>query len=152
MLVQGCQLGLCGCADHAVNPECLTLCAAVVSCPVKCQPSLQFGICSIAVHDSTRHACGVQGQKAELQQMYQEWPFFQSTIDLIEMILSKCDMRIAAMYDAQLADTEEEKALGVVLRGKFDDTVKAVLEVKHALNACACDMFVCVRLMLSKLL
>ncbi len=75
----------------------------------------------------------VQGQKAELQQMYQEWPFFQSTIDLIEMILSKCDMRIAAMYDAQLADTEEEKALGVVLRGKFDDTVKAVLEVGVAL-------------------
>lgn len=77
-----------------------------------------------------------QGQKAELQQMYQEWPFFQSTIDLIEMILSKCDMRIAAMYDAQLADTEEEKALGVVLRGKFDDTVKAVLELTghHRLN------------------
>ena len=71
----------------------------------------------------------VQGQKAELQQMYQEWPFFQSTIDLIEMILSKCDMRIAAMYDAVLAETEEEKALGVVLRGKFENTVTAVLEV-----------------------
>lgn len=84
----------------------------------------------------------LQGQKAELQQMYQEWPFFQSTIDLIEMILSKCDMRIAAMYDAQLADTEEEKALGVVLRGKFDDTVKAVLEVMHGLNACVHDVCV----------
>lgn len=71
----------------------------------------------------------MQGQKAELQQMYQEWPFFQSTIDLIEMILSKCDMRIAAMYDAVLAETEEEKALGVVLRGKFENTVTAVLEV-----------------------
>ena len=59
------------------------------------------------------------------------------------MILSKCDMRIAAMYDAQLADTEEEKALGVVLRGKFDDTVKAVLEVMHALSACAYDACVC---------
>lgn len=77
-----------------------------------------------------------QGQKAELQQMYQEWPFFQSTIDLIEMILSKCDMRIAGMYDAVLAETEEEKALGVVLRGKFEDTVKAVLELTghHRLN------------------
>ena len=66
-----------------------------------------------------------------MQQMYQEWPFFQSTIDLIEMILSKCDMRIASMYDALLAETEEEKALGVVLRGKFEETVKAVLEVRH---------------------
>ena len=64
-----------------------------------------------------------------MQQMYQEWPFFQSTIDLIEMILSKCDMRIAAMYDDLLAETEEEKALGVVLRGKYEETVKAVLEV-----------------------
>ena len=71
----------------------------------------------------------VQGHKAEMQQMYQEWPFFQSTMDLIEMILSKCDMRIAAMYDHQLAETEEEKALGVVLRGKYEETVKAVLEV-----------------------
>lgn len=71
----------------------------------------------------------MQGHKAELQQMYQEWPFFQSTIDLIEMILSKCDMRIASMYDDLLAETEEEKALGVVLRGKFNETVTAVLEV-----------------------
>lgn len=71
----------------------------------------------------------MQGHKAEMQQMYQEWPFFQSTMDLIEMILSKCDMRIAAMYDHQLAETEEERALGVVLRGKYEETVKAVLEV-----------------------
>lgn len=78
----------------------------------------------------------MQGHKAELQQMYQEWPFFQSTIDLIEMILSKCDMRIASMYDAVLAETEEEKALGVVLRAKFDDTVKAILEVSHQLSCC----------------
>lgn len=26
-----------------------------------------------------------QGKKAELQAMYEEWPFFQATIDLIEM-------------------------------------------------------------------
>jgi len=34
--------------------------------------------------------------------MYEEWPFFQATIDLIEMILAKCDMRISALYDDQL--------------------------------------------------
>ena len=27
-----------------------------------------------------------QGNKGEIQAMYQEWPFFQSTIDLIEMV------------------------------------------------------------------
>ena len=27
-----------------------------------------------------------QGHKAEIQAMYQEWPFFRSTIDLVEMV------------------------------------------------------------------
>ena len=31
--------------------------------------------------------------------MYKKWPFFQSTVDLIEMILAKADMRIAKLYD-----------------------------------------------------
>ena len=56
-------------------------------------------------------------------------------MDLVEMILSKCDMRIAAMYDEMLAETEQEKALGVVLRGKYEETVKAVLEVGTLLSA-----------------
>lgn len=32
----------------------------------------------------------------------QHWPFFQSLVDLIEMVLSKADMRIAALYDTVL--------------------------------------------------
>jgi len=32
----------------------------------------------------------------------QHWPFFQSLIDLIEMVMSKADMRIAALYDTVL--------------------------------------------------
>lgn len=35
----------------------------------------------------------------QLQAMYKEWPFFQSTVDLIEMALAKADMQIAAAYD-----------------------------------------------------
>ena len=31
----------------------------------------------------------MQGKRADLREMYAEWPFFQSTIDLIEMILAK---------------------------------------------------------------
>ena len=35
-----------------------------------------------------------QGHKQDLVQMYQEWPFFQSTIDLIEMVrYSSCALR-----------------------------------------------------------
>lgn len=61
--------------------------------------------------------------------MYEEWPFFQSTMDLIEMILAKADMRIAAMYDSVLVSAPEEVALGQMLRAKFMATVDAVLEV-----------------------
>ena len=31
----------------------------------------------------------LQGHKADLRAMYEEWPFFAATIDLIEMILAK---------------------------------------------------------------
>ncbi len=39
--------------------------------------------------------------------MYREWPFFRSTLDLVEMILAKADMRIAATYDAHLVNDPE---------------------------------------------
>ena len=34
----------------------------------------------------TKRSRNAQGHKQDLVQMYQEWPFFQSTIDLIEMV------------------------------------------------------------------
>ncbi|KAI8477117.1 MAG: phosphoenolpyruvate carboxylase-domain-containing protein [Monoraphidium minutum] len=69
------------------------------------------------------------GHKGDLQAMYEEWPFFQATIDLIEMILAKCDMRIAALYDDMLVDDPVEKKLGMELRQRFEETARAVLEV-----------------------
>jgi len=70
-----------------------------------------------------------QGLKGELQQMYREWPFFQATMDLIEMILAKSDPRIAALYDEVLVEDAEGKELGAQLRDKLTNTVKAILEV-----------------------
>jgi phosphoenolpyruvate carboxylase len=37
-----------------------------------------------------------------MQTMYNEWPFFQVTIDLIEMVFAKADPRVAQMYDRLL--------------------------------------------------
>lgn len=34
-----------------------------------------------------------------LQEMYNEWPFFRVTIDLVEMVFAKGDPGIAALYD-----------------------------------------------------
>jgi phosphoenolpyruvate carboxylase len=43
-----------------------------------------------------------QGNLAMLQDMYYNWPFFQSTIDLVEMVMAKSDLRIAKVYDDKL--------------------------------------------------
>ena len=37
-----------------------------------------------------------------MRSMYNEWPFFQVTIDLIEMVFAKADPRVAEMYDRLL--------------------------------------------------
>jgi phosphoenolpyruvate carboxylase len=73
-----------------------------------------------------------QGKKSELQKMYEEWPFFAATIDLIEMILAKADMRISGLYDDVLVDDAQGKKLGSELRQKFTDTVRAICEVSTA--------------------
>jgi hypothetical protein len=62
--------------------------------------------------------------------MYEDWPFFAATIDLIEMILAKADMRIAALYDDVLVSDPAGKKLGIELRQKFGDCVRAICEVR----------------------
>ena len=42
------------------------------------------------------------GDAALLRTMHERWPFFQSTLDLIEMVLAKTDSRIASEYDRRL--------------------------------------------------
>ena len=60
--------------------------------------------------------------------MYRDWPFFRSTLDLIEMVLAKADARIAAHYERQLVPPELT-GLGADLRGRLDDTTRHVLAV-----------------------
>lgn len=71
-----------------------------------------------------------KGHTEELKAMYAQWPFFQSTIDLIEMVCAKADMTIAQHYDDVLV-AGERKNLGAKLREEFDATVAAVLEVSR---------------------
>lgn len=72
-------------------------------------------------------ACA-KGYKEELQAMYREWPFFQCTIDLIEMVLAKSDLSIAKHYDEVLVSPSRQK-LGEELREAFCMTEKYVLLV-----------------------
>ncbi len=68
------------------------------------------------------------GRLEDLRSMYREWPFFRSTIDLIEMVLAKSLPDIAARYDERLVPSRL-RPLGAELRAKLQQTVDAVLAV-----------------------
>lgn len=64
----------------------------------------------------------------ELKDMYARWPFFRSTIDLIDMVLAKASPRIAARYDARLVDTAG-RAIGEDLRDRLKQTIARLGEL-----------------------
>uniref|UniRef100_A0A6N2MSW1 phosphoenolpyruvate carboxylase n=1 Tax=Salix viminalis TaxID=40686 RepID=A0A6N2MSW1_SALVM len=70
-----------------------------------------------------------KGHTEDLKAMYKEWPFFQSTIDLIEMILGKADIPIAKHYDEVLVSDKNRRELGAELRRELLTTEKCVLVV-----------------------
>ncbi|KNA08285.1 hypothetical protein SOVF_163780 [Spinacia oleracea] len=63
-----------------------------------------------------------------LEKMYNEWPFFRVTIDLVEMVFAKGDPGIAALYDKLLV-TEELLPFGERLREDYEQTKKLLLQV-----------------------
>ena len=49
----------------------------------------------------------VAGGKLELlQEMYREWPFFQVTLDMVEMVFAKADPRVSLLYEEHLVSKE----------------------------------------------
>ncbi|HEX6100588.1 MAG TPA: phosphoenolpyruvate carboxylase [Thermoanaerobaculia bacterium] len=82
------------------------------------------------------------GDPAMLATMMKEWPFFRSTMELIEMVLAKAEARIAAYYDRLLVPGDL-RDLGESLRERLQRTVELVqrvtgherlLEINHALR------------------
>ena len=71
---------------------------------------------------------GTAADVATLRVMYERWPFFQSTIDLIEMVVAKADSRIAAEYDRRLV-APELQPLGRDLRARLAKAASAVLAI-----------------------
>nr|AAK58635.2 phosphoenolpyruvate carboxylase isoform 1 [Hydrilla verticillata] len=63
-----------------------------------------------------------------LQEMYNEWPFFRVTIDLVEMVFAKGDPGIAAMYDKLLV-SKDLLPFGERLREKYTETKNLLLKV-----------------------
>lgn len=69
-----------------------------------------------------------EGRLPQLRQMYREWPFFHSTVDLIEMVLAKASPEIAARYDAHLVP-EPLRPTGADLGSGLRQTIEAILAV-----------------------
>lgn len=69
-----------------------------------------------------------RGERDRLSKMYREWPYFESSISLIEMVLAKADGRIASEYDRQLVPPHLQP-LGRDLRARLDRAVRAVLDL-----------------------
>jgi len=71
-----------------------------------------------------------EGDKKELREMYEQWPWFREIIDLLAMILSKTDYSISENYDNLLVDkTDELIAIGKEVREKLVETRQAILDV-----------------------
>lgn len=71
-----------------------------------------------------------QGEKPLLDEMLQEWPYFQTLIDMLEMVLSKADSNIALYYESHLTQDENLKVLGTELRQRLHDAVQTLLAMK----------------------
>ena len=71
-----------------------------------------------------------QGQKPVLDDMLQQWPYFQTLIDMLEMVLSKSDQHVALYYESHLTHDPDLKVLGAELRQRLHDAVQTLLAMK----------------------
>lgn len=81
----------------------------------------------LGVGAALKHAID-QGDKPILDQMQAEWPFFSATMDSIEMVFSKADPNVSAIYDARLVPPHLQ-ALGNELREMYQQTMELTLAV-----------------------
>ncbi|KAK1389259.1 Phosphoenolpyruvate carboxylase [Heracleum sosnowskyi] len=63
-----------------------------------------------------------------LQEMYNKWPFFRVTIDLVEMVFAKGDPGIAALNDKLLV-SEDLWSFGEQLRSNYEETKSFLLKI-----------------------
>ncbi|MGN8258116.1 phosphoenolpyruvate carboxylase [Pseudomonas sp. SMSB3] len=67
-----------------------------------------------------------RGQGELLAQMREQWPFFRTRIDMLEMVLAKADAQIAEAYDQRLVQPQL-LALGAQLRDLLSQCCQVVL-------------------------
>jgi phosphoenolpyruvate carboxylase len=66
---------------------------------------------------------------AMLRAMYREWPFFQTLLSNMDMVLAKSDIAIASRYAELVADHALREAIFSRLRAEWQDTIRALLSI-----------------------
>lgn len=69
-------------------------------------------------------------QKPLLDEMLSQWPYFQTLVDMLEMVLSKSDSHVALYYESHLTEDENLKVLGEELRQRLKKAVQTLLALK----------------------
>ena len=72
--------------------------------------------------DAALKAAFQEGKTFALQEMQQQWPYFNMVIGMLEMVLAKTDPTIAQYYEQRLASSEY-RSLGAELRSRLSETV-----------------------------
>jgi phosphoenolpyruvate carboxylase len=65
----------------------------------------------------------------KLREMYKNWPSFNTTVDMVEMVLAKSEPKVAQHYDTMLVSDEKAKELGAEIRKLHTQTENAVLDL-----------------------
>lgn len=68
---------------------------------------------------------------ARLREMMEQWSFFGTFLDMLEMLLAKADVEINAWYEQRLIRDEASKALGVSLRERLEGLEKTLLVIRQ---------------------
>ena len=66
-----------------------------------------------------------------IHDMREHWPYFQTLLDMLEMVLAKSDEAVAAYYEAHLTDDPALVKLGGLLRARLLKTVGILLKVNE---------------------
>ena len=70
------------------------------------------------------------GELPKLQELYKNWSFFRTNIDMMEMVLAKTDVSISAYYEKRLT-SDELGVLGASLRDRLQKTADWVKQIKQ---------------------
>lgn len=83
----------------------------------------------LGVGEALRSMLNDEKKADQLRGMYEEWGSFQTTIDMVEMVLAKSEPDIAEHYDETLVRDGGAKELGKELRRAYRNTEDAVLDL-----------------------